>query len=444
MLEQAEEDAWNEYLADYSEEEQDEIRDFGFTLRERWTEFEYRDARDQARRRTLDVVVQAAQDQSGSASPIQLVSVVTGRPGEFGGLNTASDIILRGLGAGAGITPIALVVPGAGPLPPSMTQDADGVEFVALGSTKQYKLMRRKIPTWVFGHGIATGALAKAIADDWKFRRVHFVHVDPHQIEMARRSTMADSANARRKAIAELDLLASADLRVFIGNASQAYPSLASKATSISDFALGSAPADSVTTPGREPIKIMMFGRLDDAEVKGVDVMDGLIHDGDLLRWRAADGARVEFMAIGAGENDPRAESWAGRCSVHPMLSRHEIHDLFLPQASVVIHPSNADSFGLSAIESLAVGRPTLVSETAGVASLYRKFGRSDWVLPGRQEADPAMWSDRIKGLVETQAQWNEASDQATELTKAIAGRSDADVKHLISMLQAVPPDPSV
>jgi len=77
-----------------------------------------------------------------------------------------------------------------------------------------------------------------------------------------------------------------------------------------------------------------------------------------IAKYFSKKGLRIKFLAVGAhGEGKPRSF-----IEMHPIIYQEDLLADIYSSSHVLIHPSRADVFGVTLIESLACGTPILTS----------------------------------------------------------------------------------
>jgi D-inositol-3-phosphate glycosyltransferase len=152
---------------------------------------------------------------------------------------------------------------------------------------------------------------------------------------------------------------------------------------------------------------IMFVGRIE--PLKGVDT---LLQAMAMIQHRYPD--LVENVCVAIIGGDPWAESPdAEMARLQSLRAQLDIHDLvtflgaqdqdILPNyyaaAEMVIMPSHYESFGMVALEAMAMGRPVIASEVGGLAFLV-KDGENGFHVPSR---DPEALAARIYELLTNQ-----------------------------------------
>lgn len=170
---------------------------------------------------------------------------------------------------------------------------------------------------------------------------------------------------------------------------------------------------------------IMFVGRIE--PLKGIDT---LIQAAAILRDHHPEMMEnVSFTIVGG---DPWAESLDDEMARLQTLSRElGVTDIvgfigsknqnMLPKyyaaAEIVVMPSHYESFGLVALEAMAMGTPVIASEVGGLAHLVRD-GETGFHIPPR---DPDTLANRLCVLLSDQALRDKFGEQA----RTYAGRYD-------------------
>jgi glycosyltransferase involved in cell wall biosynthesis len=90
------------------------------------------------------------------------------------------------------------------------------------------------------------------------------------------------------------------------------------------------------------------------------------------------------FVVAGAGDMSPRLIDEALRLGIANkvmftgLLSEDEVKHIY-KIASVYVMPSVSEPFGITALEAISAGTPTIVSKTAGVSEAFRNCLRVDF-----------------------------------------------------------------
>jgi glycosyltransferase involved in cell wall biosynthesis len=144
------------------------------------------------------------------------------------------------------------------------------------------------------------------------------------------------------------------------------------------------APPESLAARTDEPT-IVFFGRLE--PVKGVDVLVQAMHE----VWQQTPNVRLVLIGRdtnwGGGESmGTRLEREAGAHRDRLTLTGNQPPERLFPAvaaADVVVLPSRWESFSLAALESMALGRPTVVSRVGGLTEFVEDGHNGLLVAPG-------------------------------------------------------------
>jgi len=273
--------------------------------------------------------------------------------------------------------------------------EGSGVTLVdarANGETTQSLALARKpplpsgfVPTIIIGHSRVTGPSAKALQEDHfpEARRLHIVHMSPDEIEWHKLDRFDDAAT-RAEARTEEELRLSRNAYRVVAVGPRIFSRLENDLVPEEIVPLRIDPgfdgADQTNASRRAPAglcRILLFGRMEDAHLKGLDIAARAM--GQALRWRNRPGPEIEFVVRGApassGEQLHRqVQEWAQlpalNVVVRPYTDLAERLTADLRRASLVLMPSRAEGFGLVGVEAIAAGTPLLVSGTSGLGSL--------------------------------------------------------------------------
>ncbi|MDX8141564.1 CATRA conflict system CASPASE/TPR repeat-associated protein [Lentzea sp. BCCO 10_0061] len=315
------------------------------------------------------------------------------------------------------------------------------------GGSEKVALMRKPalpagiVPDVIIGHGRVTGPMAQCLTDDHfpNAARVHFVHMEPDEVEWQKLDREEDSGvRADDRCRAEVDLAEHASRTVAVG------PRLAgwmerdllarnSSAPRVHQFDPGFDSPDPVR---RSPLpgdpQILVLGRMEDAEVKGVDIAACAV--GQARRLAHVDG-KWELLVRGAnvGESLPlwtKINNWVSHPSIgvriRPYSTEFARIAEDLRRASLVLMPSRAEGFGLVGLEAVVAGTPTLVSGESGLGLLLRSVLDRELaarvVVPVTKdlESDARTWSTMITSvLLNKQAAFDTAERVRTTMATA-------------------------
>jgi glycosyltransferase involved in cell wall biosynthesis len=265
------------------------------------------------------------------------------------------------------------------------------VEAMSDGETQALALARKPAlpagfaPTVIIGHARVTGPNAKALKEDHfpHARRLHVVHMAPDEIEWHKLDRVDDAATrAEERTEVELHLSRGADQVVAVGP--RLFHRLQNDLVPEEITPLQLDPGfDGHGEPGHvRPApaglwRVLLFGRMEDAELKGLDIAAQAM--GQALRWRGRPAPEIEFVVRGAPAASGEAlrrqvREWAQLPSlnvvVRPYTPRSERLSADLRRASLVLMPSRAEGFGLVGVEAIGGGTPVLVSSSSGLGAL--------------------------------------------------------------------------
>lgn len=162
---------------------------------------------------------------------------------------------------------------------------------------------------------------------------------------------------------------------------------------------------------------IIFAGRIE--PLKGIDT---LLQAMALIQLRCPETVKNACVAIIGGDpwaDDPDAEM----ARLQEMREQLGIHDVvtflgakdqdvlpnYYAAAEMVVMPSHYESFGMVALEAMAMGTPVIASEVGGLAFLVRD-GENGFHVPSR---DPEALAERIYALLSDEACRDELGRQA-------------------------------
>ncbi len=371
-------------------------------------------------------------------------------PGQ-GGLSTFNRQLCIALAA-AGADVLVLVV--ASTLRERADAAAAGVRLIDTaqpGHSGREALMRRPelpdgfVPDLIIGHGRVTGPAARAQSED-HFRgseRLHFLHVEPDQVEPRKPHSEGDvGARAEDRTELELELCRRAARCVPVGARlarmllrQRSVPGYEDLPPALRiDPGFDTGPGTERVPPEGDP-QILFMGRLRDEDVKGLDIACRAL--GRAVPERSRPG-RWELLVRGAppgtsGELTKKARAWISRPGVDVIVRPYSSELLRVHQdvarASLVLMPSRAEAFGLVGLEAVTMGVPVLVSGRSGLGMLLRETLSEDEAegvvvdvdgSPEQLEADVARWERAIHSVMFDR---RGAFVRATQLRKVMADR---------------------
>jgi glycosyltransferase involved in cell wall biosynthesis len=296
------------------------------------------------------------------------------------------------------------------------------------GGSERDALMRRPplpagaAPDVIIGHGRVTGPAAKAVAEDHYpgAARLHVVHMAPDEIEWLKLDRDDDAGErAEKRTRAELELGRDATRVVAVGprlwkllsREMSVFPGTRPPLRLDPGFdAVG--PAVRHPPPG-EPFQVLLLGRLEDSEIKGLDLAARAVAVAVSLRGPGA--PEIELLVRGApgGESAKMRAAireWAGlpglRVVVRPYSTDAGRLDQDLRRATVVLMPSRAEGFGLVGSEAIVVGTPVLVSGRSGLGELLQEVlpqemsARAVCPVSGDDDRDAQVWGHSIAAVL--------------------------------------------
>ncbi|MGW6010949.1 glycosyltransferase family 4 protein [Streptomyces sp. NPDC055210] len=381
-----------------------------------------------------------------------------------GGLSTLSrDLCLALARAGADVHCVVTEATHA-----ELREAADaGVQLavaaVVPGHDPKTGLLRRPplphgtVPDLVIGHGRITGPAARCCVEDYYpfAKLLQIVHVAPDELEHWRPGREDDAGlRADTRTLLELDLARGATWAAAVG------PRLHQRLQRDLSVFPGSAEplrfdpgfdcarrAVRRPTPGG-PLQVLLMGRVEAWQIKGVDLgVKALAH---ALRLRGDAEPEVELLVRGASPAgcDALRENiigWAAdpalTVTVRPFSAESERLDQDLARATLVLMPSRAEGFGLVGLEAIVAGTPVLISGKAGLGMLLRQIlppaEAARTVIPmtlhdyddvlrwGHQIAavlrDPAAafaTADRMRRAAEAERTWATVAEQILKLLR--------------------------
>lgn len=233
----------------------------------------------------------------------------------------------------------------------------------------------------VIGHGRITGSAALAQLEDRLVSSdyVHFVHMDPKAIEWTKdRNDDSDATRtAEERRELEVSLARQSVLTVAVGPELHAAYEMYLRPKCVHEFLPGLFPSDWVGTPP-SGIACLVFGRAEDAELKGV------VLAAEAMRIVSEDRspiglARLIVRGSPPGKGDALHERLRDltdkkvRLVVEEFTSNIEVVRQTIRGASLVLMPSHEEGFGLTGLEAISEGVPVLLSRTSGLAQAIER-----------------------------------------------------------------------
>lgn len=296
-------------------------------------------------------------------------------------------------------------------------------------------------PDYIIGHSRVTGPAAYQLAEHFpKAKRLHVIHMAADEIEW-HKPDRADDAGERseKRRQTEIELARTAHRTVAIG------PRLYNRylrdlsrfdTTRVVCLVPGFDIADDRprTPPPGEPWTILVAGRTEDDEIKGLDIAARAV--ALAVRNRSAAAPRLELLVRGApqGESEPlrrKLLAWAGLPSldvvVRPYSTDRDGMVGDVETSTLVLMPSRKEGFGLVGLEAITAGVPVLVSGSSGLGEHLRSVleprdaDRVVVPMSGDLDTDADRWSVAISAaLYDVEA----AFARAAALRTALAARN--------------------
>lgn len=245
-------------------------------------------------------------------------------------------------------------------------------------------------PDVIVGHAHATGpeSLAIQACIHRSARRVHFLHTIPSEIEPHKERTGDPAERAQQKEDLEHALCRDANLIVAVGSRIGRYwgTELSARNSRLRPLvAIPGVPLPEPSTGPPDGVVILVIGRLRDYRLKGLDIAAAAL--GSAVR-KAPELARarptLRVRGAPAGESDKirrRLLEDAGQSiqvDVRPYSAEGDRIVNDLRSASVLLMPSRAEGFGLTAMEAMGAAVPVLVSKNSGLAEYLEERERAE------------------------------------------------------------------
>lgn len=328
-----------------------------------------------------------------SDRPTVVLAVATEWASSHGGLSTFNRRLCCALAKGG--AEVYCVVLSASP---AELADATGAGVTLLpappfvGESDGMRLSSRPslppgvVPDLVVGHSRITGSAARRLAEVFypEARRLHFIHMAPDEIEWYKPGRETDAVlRAEQRTEIERELGIGAYRVVSVG------PRLHDQF--LTEFTKAPlpplrldpgfdivGPSGARTPPDGKPLRVLMLGRTEDSELKGVRLAAAACGQAD--RWLNRDGEpRIRLVVRGAqpgtgADERETISAWAGNADLQIVVREYTAeeatieHDL--DTASLVLMPSRSEGFGLVGLEAITRGVPALVSSASGLGQL--------------------------------------------------------------------------
>jgi glycosyltransferase involved in cell wall biosynthesis len=243
-------------------------------------------------------------------------------------------------------------------------------------------------PNIIIGHARVTGPVAQRLHDDHFSTaiRLHFVHMAPDEIEWDKLDRADDAGErAEERTELELHLARTADLVVAVGP--RLHLRLQNDLYPYNIHPLRIDPgfdAQNIDDSPQVPTglwRILLFGRMEDAYPKGLDLAARAV--GLAVERRRVRTDEIEFVVRGApvgstAELRQNIQEQSALPSLNVVVRPYSTHAerlaADLRRASLVLMPSRREGFGLVGVEAIVTGTPVLISESSGLGVLLREI----------------------------------------------------------------------
>ncbi|MCG7523352.1 glycosyltransferase [Streptomyces sp. OfavH-34-F] len=397
-----------------------------------------------------------AADSSGQCAPVVL-AVATEWASSHGGLSTLNREMCCALArAGAEVYCIVLsatpeelafaAAAGVTLLPaPSVAGESDDMRL-----SGRPALLVDKTPDLIVGHSRITGFAARRLADAFypQARRLHFVHMAPDEIEWHKPGRETD-AGLRASERTEIERGLGKDAYRVVAIGPRLHDQFLTEFTSAPLAPLRMDPGFDVavdcvgtrTPPAGQPLRVLLLGRTEDAELKGVQLAAAAC--GKVDKWQQQVGEhRVRLVVRGAqpgtGEKEREAISaLSGNADLQVVVreytSKEEAIEHDLDTASMVLMPSRSEGFGLVGLEAIVRGVPVLITSASGLGQLLRETSRqmaNRFVVPvtGDVSRDTDTWARAIERILrDRESAFQHVADLRDLLAQKITWAAAAD-----------------
>jgi glycosyltransferase involved in cell wall biosynthesis len=288
---------------------------------------------------------------------------------------------------------------------------------IARLSKKHPELPQDFSPMYIVGHGRVTGGAAQCQKDHYPSAELlHFIHMAPDEIEWYKNAREDDPGKvAEERTTTELSLGMTAAHVITIGPRLHGLYQTDFHAVGIEPLRLDpgfdNASDDNRVPPPGNYWRVLVFGRMDDWELKGLDIAASAI--GKLLTRRGRELPGLQLVIRGA----PRGTTEEIRNNVQGLAGkslkvvvREYSSDLMdiehdIRTASLVLMPSRFEGFGLVGLEAIVAGTPVLLSENSGIAALLKESLKPEQVnrFVVRVDGDDVneVWSQAIENVLQ-------------------------------------------
>ena len=312
-----------------------------------------------------------------------------------GGVSTFNANLCKGLVSSGNSVLVAIVRDPAAEDRPSIPvyEGAGDLKFVLIDgppTSDDLEVASDFGPHFVIGHDRFTGKLATTIAKIVRrpAQSILFVHTDP-LIELHKHDASSKRVERREaKERWQKRLIRSADIAVSVG------PRLARHTErTIQELAKDERPRHITFLPGldrrvpteapqvrdRSGYRIRTFGRMEDAELKGLDILRDAVA---LLKGANAFPGGVTLDVLGGGDEEiwqaQNSDEIAEYIDWRRYSGDREDVEGFVRAAHVIVMPSREEGFGLVALEAIAANRPVIASSRSGFSEWLMSLADGD------------------------------------------------------------------
>ncbi|MFB7645774.1 AAA family ATPase [Streptomyces sp. NPDC056084] len=400
-------------------------------------------------------------DEQAPPAPIEqapiVIAVATEWSSSHGGLSTLNRELCCAL-ARAGATVYCVVL--ASTLEEVAAAATAGVTLLpalpAAGEHDDMRLSARPAlpdgtaPDLIIGHSRVTGFAARRLADDVypQARRLHFIHMAPDEIEWHKADREKDAAQrAAQRTEIERNLGEGAHRVIAVGPRlhdqflTEFTKSLRPPLRLDPGFDVRAGLPDPRTPPGGRPLRVLVLGRTEDAELKGVRLAAAVC--GRVDGWLREDREpRLRLFVRGARSGTGEAEREAIRAFsgmpdldtvVREYTADEEAIEQDLDMASLVLMPSRSEGFGLVGVEAITRGVPVLISSVSGIGQLLhevlgQRASRFVITVTGDVDKDTDTWAravDRV--LRDRERAFQHAAELRDDLSQKVTWATAAD-----------------
>ena len=277
----------------------------------------------------------------------------------------------------------------------------------------------------VIGHGIHLGRQVSYIKESHtECKWFQVVHTDPEEIGMFK--IYADpTAKGEKKHEAEMKLCQRADCVVAVG------PKLADtcshycgeeKVLVLTPGIFSEFTNINQATEERRVFHVLVFGRGDseDFQLKGYDIAAQAV----AALKDEKEAFKLVFVGAPNGKEEQVKEMFLKEKILRRQLvvrnakEREQLAQEFY-DADLVIMPSRAEGFGLTALEALSAGLPVLVSGNSGIGQALQELTFGKNVVLNSE--DPTVWAKEIKAVRNTSKKLR--LEEAIELREKYANK---------------------